>query len=156
DTPGFRVSSEAEKGKMPTKIMVWNQALAQSTVLEVSVVIRKSIGAAYGNMCEPTMGADFDVAWPTAEINFTDREGGVNVVYGQELKEAENPKEKAAKLLDTWRFDSSAYKAAGKYLIDDIINPRDTRKFLSQTFEYIHVKNRSKDNSKLANWPTGI
>lgn len=156
DTPGFRVSSEAEKGKMPTKIMVWNQALAQSTVLKVSIVIRKSIGAAYGNMCGPTMGADFVVAWPTAEINFTGPEVGINVVYGQELKEAENPKEKAAELLDTWSFDSSPYKAAGKYLIDDIINPRDTRKFLSQTFEYIHVKNRSKDNSKLANWPTGI
>src|SRR5699024_2828577 len=156
DIPGFRVSSEAEKLKMPTKNMVWNQALAQSTVPKISVVVRKSIGAAYGNMCGPTMGADFVVAWPTAEINFTGPEVGINVVYGQELKEAENPKEKAAELLDTWSFDSSPYKAAGKYLIDDIINPRDTRKFLSQTFEYIHVKNRSKDNSKLANWPTGI
>src|SRR5690625_7481533 len=78
DTLGFRVSSEAEKGKMPTKIMVWNQALAQSTVLKVSIVIRKSIGAAYGNMCGPTMGADFVVAWPTAEINFTAPEVGIN------------------------------------------------------------------------------
>src|SRR5699024_5894831 len=156
DTPGFRGSSEAEKAKIPTKIMVWNQALAQSTVPKVSVVVRKSIGAAYGNMCGPTMGADFVVAWKTAEINFTGTEVGINVDYGQELKEAEKHKEKAAELLDTRSFDSSTYKATGKYLIDDIINPRDTRKFLSQTFEYIHVKNRSKDNSKLANWPTGI
>src|SRR5690625_3253734 len=156
DIPGFRVSSDAEKAKIPTKIMVWNQALAQSTVPKVSVVVRKSIGAAYGNMCGPTMGADFVVAWPTAEINFTGPEVGINVVYGQELKSAENPEEKASELLDTWSFDSSPYKAAGKYLIDDVIDPRDTRKFLSQTFEYIHVKNRSKDNSKLANWPTGI
>lgn len=156
DTPGFRVSSEAEKAKIPTKIMVWNQALAQSTVPKVSVVVRKSIGAAYGNMCGPTMGADFVVAWPTAEINFTGPEVGINVVYGQELKSAENPEEKASELLDTWSFDSSPYKAAGKYLIDDVIDPRDTRKFLSQTFEYIHIGNKTKSNRNLANWPTGF
>ncbi|KPC99061.1 Methylmalonyl-CoA carboxyltransferase 12S subunit [Geobacillus sp. BCO2] len=56
DTPGFRISVEAEKAKMATKIMVWNQALALSTVPKISVVIRKSIGAAYGNMCGPGMG----------------------------------------------------------------------------------------------------
>src|SRR5699024_8605466 len=140
----------------PTKIMVWNQALAQSTVLKVSIVIRKSIGAAYGNMCGPTMGADFVVAWPTAEINFTGREVGINVVYGQELKEAESNNEKAAELLDTYSFDYLSYKVSDQYLNYDIINPRYTTKFLSQTIEDIHVNNRSKDNSKLANWPTGI
>src|SRR5699024_12842191 len=62
DTPIFRVTNEAEKAKIPTKIMVWNQALAQATAPKVSVVVRKSIGAAYGNMCGPTMGADFVVA----------------------------------------------------------------------------------------------
>ncbi|WP_269411685.1 acyl-CoA carboxylase subunit beta [Lentibacillus daqui] len=156
DIPGFRVSSEAEKLKMPTKIMVWNQALAQSTVPKISVVIRKSIGAAYGNMCGPTMGADFVVAWPTAEINFTGPEVGVNVVYGRELQTAENAKEKRQELLKTWGFDSSPYQAAGKYLIDDIIDPRDTRKFLSQTLEYACHKNGSKSERHLANWPTGF
>lgn len=156
DTPGFRVSSEAEKAKIPTKIMVWNQALAQSTVPKISIVIRKSIGAAYGNMCGPTMGADFVVAWPTAEINFTGPEVGINVVYGKELKKVENPEEKISELLDTWSFDSSPYKAAGKYLIDDVIDPRDTRKYLSQTLEYIHIGNKTKSNRNLANWPTGF
>lgn len=155
DTPGFRVSSEAERLKMPTKIMVWNQALAQSTVPKISVVIRKSIGAAYGNMCGPTMGADFVVAWPTAEINFTGPEVGINVVYGQQLKNAENPEEEREKLLKLWGFDASPYKAAGKYLIDDVIDPRDTRKFLAQTLEYACNKNGAKSERLLANWPTG-
>lgn len=156
DIPGFRVSSDAEKLKMPTKIMMWNQALAQSTVPKISIVIRKSIGAAYGNMCGPTMGADFVVAWPTAEINFTGPEVGINVVYGRELQFAENKKDERLKLLDTWGFDSSPYKAAGKYLIDDVIDPRDTRKFLSQTLEYACAKNGSKSERRLANWPTGF
>ncbi|MGY0694471.1 acyl-CoA carboxylase subunit beta [Virgibacillus sp. FSP13] len=156
DIPGFRVSSEAEKLKMPTKIMMWNQALAQSTVPKISIVIRKSIGAAYGNMCGPTMGADFVVAWPTAEINFTGPEVGINVVYGRELQKAENAEQKRLELLESWGFDSSPYKAAGKHLIDDIIDPRDTRKFLSQTLEYACTKNGSKSERRLANWPTGF
>ncbi|UOR10559.1 acyl-CoA carboxylase subunit beta [Halobacillus amylolyticus] len=156
DTPGFRISMEAEKEKVPTKIMVWNQALAQSTVPKLSVIIRKSIGAAYGNMCGPSMGADFVVAWPTAEINFTGPEVGVNVVYGRQLQHSENPKEDRKKLLESWAFDSSPYKAASKHLIDDVIDPSDTRKFLCQALEFSCVNNGSKSERKLANWPTGF
>src|SRR5699024_3523153 len=115
DTPGFRVSSEAEKGKMPTKIMVWNQALAQSTVLKVSIVIRKSIGAAYGNMCGPTMGPDFVVAWPTPEINLTDQKGVINVVNGREFQKSKNPKPEGQELLKKRILNSEPYKAAGKH-----------------------------------------
>ncbi|MGA9288892.1 MAG: carboxyl transferase domain-containing protein [Anaerobacillus sp.] len=156
DIPGFRVSSDAEKGKIPTKIMVWNQALAQSTVPKISIVIRKSVGAAYGNMCGPTMGADFVVAWPSAEINFTGPEVGVNVVYGRELMNSENPKQEREKLLKKWSFDSSPYKAAAKHLIDDVIDPGETRTFLARTLELACYKNGSKSERKLANWPTGF
>jgi acetyl-CoA carboxylase carboxyltransferase component len=156
DIPGFRVGSAAEKRKMPTKVMVWNQAIAWSTVPKISVVIRKSIGAAYGNMCGPMMGADFVVAWPTAEINFTGPEVGINVVYGNKLKESENAAEERKELLKLWEFDSAPYKAAGKHMIDDIIDPRDTRKFLCQSLEFACSKNGSKGERLLANWPTGF
>lgn len=156
DTPGFRISSEAEKAKMPTKIMVWNQALALSTVPKISVVIRKSIGAAYGNMCGPGMGGDLVVAWPTAEINFTGPEVGINVVFGRELAQAENPSEERKKLLEHWSFDSSPYKAAAKHLIDDVIQPIETRKFLCQSLEYLLTAKREKSERLLATWPTGI
>lgn len=155
DIPGFRVGSQAEKSKMPTKIMVWNQALAWSTVPKLSVIVRKSIGAAYSNMCGPGMGADFVVAWPTAEINFTGAEVGVNVVYGRQLMNVPDPQEERRKLLELWEFDSSPYKAAAKHLIDDIIDPRDTRKFLCQALEYACHKNGSISERLLANWPTG-
>ncbi|WP_413299377.1 carboxyl transferase domain-containing protein [Bacillus sp. 1P10SD] len=156
DTPGFRISSEAEKAKMPTKIMVWNQALALATVPKISVVIRKSIGAAYGNMCGPGMGGDLIVAWPTAEINFTGPEVGVNVVFGRDLARAENPKEERKKLLELWSFDSSPYKAAAKHLIDDVIHPSETRKFLCQSLEYLLTSKREKSERLLSSWPTGI
>lgn len=92
DTPGFRVSNQAEKEKMPTKIMVWSQALAQSTVPKISIIIRKSVVAAHGNMCGPTMGADLVATWPTAEVNFTWPEVGIIVVYGRQLECADDPK----------------------------------------------------------------
>jgi acetyl-CoA carboxylase carboxyltransferase component len=155
DIPGFLVGSLAERQKIATKIMVWNQALAWSTVPKISVIIRKSIGAAYSNMCGPGLGADFVVAWPTAEISFTGPEAGINVVYGRQLQETKDPVTERKNLLEQWTFDSSPYKAASKHLIDDVIDPRDTRKFLCQTLEYACMKNGSKSQRLLANWPTG-
>lgn len=155
DVPGFLIGSKGEEQKIPTKIMVWNQALAYSTVPKLTVIVRKSVGMAYANMCGPGMGADFVVAWPTAEINFTGPEVGVNVVYGQQLKNSENAAEERKELLHQWSFDSSPYKAASKHYIDDIIDPRETRKFLCQALEYACAKNGSKSERLLANWPTG-
>jgi acetyl-CoA carboxylase carboxyltransferase component len=155
DIPGFFVGSFAEKHKMPTKIMVWNQALAWSTVPKISIIIRKSIGAAYGNMCGPDMGADFVVAWPMAEISFTGSEVGVNVVYGRQLAVSPNSAEERKRLLEQWSFENAPWRAAAKHLIDDVINPRDTRKFLSQALEY-SCRNGSFSKRLLANWPTGF
>src|SRR5699024_11921651 len=69
----------------------------------------------------------------------------------RELQKSENPEAERLELLKTWSFDSSPYKAAGKHLIDDIIDPRDTRKFLSQTLEFACAKNGSKSERRLAN-----
>lgn len=102
------------------------------------------------------MGADFVYAWPTAEINFTGPEVGINVVFGREIKQAENPEEKEAELLSYWGDDSAPYKAAGHHLIDDVIDPRETRKVLCESLEYACHKNGSISKRLLANWPTGF
>ena len=156
DTPGFLVGSYAEHRKMPTKIMVWLQALVWSTVPKISVVIRKSIGASYANMCGPGMGADFIVAWPQAHISFTGDEVGVNVVYGRQLAQSEDPAGKRAELLKQWRYENGPYPAASKHLLDDVIDPRDTRKFLCRTLDYACMKKGSISQRHLANWPTGF
>jgi len=150
-----KLIKDLEQRKMPTKIMAWNQAIAWSTVPKISVVVRKNIGAAYSNMCGPRMGGDFVVAWPTAQISFTGDEVGVNVVYGRQLMESENPAEERKELLKEWSYISAPYKAAGKHLIDDVIDPRDTRKFLCQALEYSCTKYGTKSQRLLANWPTG-
>ena len=154
DIPGFFVGSYAEQHRIPNKIMVWTEALAWATVPKISVIIRKAIGAAYQCMCGPTMG-DLLVAWPRTEISFTGSEVGVNVVYGRQLAEAVDPDEERKKLLEQWSFDTAPWKAAAKHLIDDVIDPRDTRKFLSQALEYT-CRNGSLSKRLLANWPTGF
>ncbi|RKQ35766.1 acyl-CoA carboxylase subunit beta [Oceanobacillus halophilus] len=155
DIPGFHIASAAEKKKMPTKIMVWNQAIAKATVPKISIVLRKSIGAAYGNMGGPSLG-DFVFAWPTAEINFTGPEVGINVVYGNKLKNSSDPEAERSELLQRWEFDSGPYKAAEKHLIDDVIDPRDTRKILVQSLDFACNDNGSISHRLLANWPTGF
>jgi len=119
-------------------------------------VIRKNIGSAYRNLCGPGMGMDFVVGWPTAEINFTGPEVGVNVVYGRQLQQAEDPQKERQALLEGWAFDSSPYKAAGKLLLKDVIDPRDTRKFICRPLEFSCAASGGKSESRLANWPTGF
>ncbi|MDA8194263.1 MAG: hypothetical protein M0Z53_09745 [Thermaerobacter sp.] len=156
DIPGFRVGTAAEYRKMPTKIMVWNQALAWSTVPKISVIIRKSIGAAYSNMAGPGMGADFVVAWPTAEISFTGTEVGINVVYKKALQESSDPEALRQQLVAQWEHEVSPYPAAGKYLIHDVIDPRDTRAFLVRTLDTVWETGGCQSARRLANWPTGF
>lgn len=129
--------------------MNWNTALAKSTVPKYSIVIRKSIGAAYGNMAGPGMGADVVAAWPEAEINFTGPDVGVNVVYGRQIKQADNPSEARAAYLEQWSFDSSPAKAAGKFLIQEIIEPEQTRDFL---LRFLRTAS-DKSERRLADWP---
>lgn len=156
DIPGFRVGSLAEQKKMPTKIMVWNQALAWATVPKISVVVRKSIGAAYSNMAGPQMGSDLVVAWPGAEISFTGPEVGINVVYKKQLEASDNPDQLRQKFLQQWQFEVSPYPAAGQYWIHDVIDPKTTRRYLVQVFRSLRAAGPIMGKRQLANWPTGF
>ena len=104
---------------------------------------------------EGGVGGDFVFAWPGAQISFTGDEVGVNVVFGRDLSTAKDPAAERKKLLARWSYESSPYKAAAKHLLDDVIDPRDTRKILSRTLEYACRKNGSLSKRLLANWPTG-
>lgn len=156
DIPGFGVSSQAERRRMPTRIMTWAQANAAVTVPRASVILRKSIGMAYGNMMGALQGADLLVAWPTAEINFTGPEVGVNVVYHREIQAAADPAAARRELLGRWEHDSSPYRAAGEFLIDDVIDPRETRRILCAWLDAAYANGPVTSARRLANWPMGF
>ena len=149
DTPGHQVGKEAEHRKVGAKVVRAQQALFQATVPKISIILRKSYGKACTNMCGPGAGADFLAAWPTAEIGFMDPEIAVDIVHGG-LSQSER---EAA--LDKMTGDLTPYPAAGSYHIQDIIDPRDTREYLTKVLRVIRGwKNQSVGQHRLANWPT--
>lgn len=155
DTPGFFVSRAAEERKMPLKIMAFIQALQQSTVPRLSVIIRKSYGMAHCNMVGANMGADLLLAWPIAEVSFMAPAVAVNVVYGRKLLQADDPEAARDRYMEELRRGNAVWEAAGLNLVDKIIDPRDTRTELVKGLKRALGTNAQRGRSRrlLANWP---
>ncbi len=155
DTPGFLVGKAAEMKRMPGKIINFIEAVSLSTVPKVSIVIRKSYGMAYSNMCGTGMGADFVFAWPNAEISFMAPEVAANVVYRKKIDASEDVELARRQAVERLRVAGAPWKAAGLHLLEDVIDPRDTRRILSHVLKLAAGKNGSHRSRRLlANWPT--
>ncbi|MBI4963189.1 MAG: carboxyl transferase [Desulfomonile tiedjei] len=155
DTPGFLVGKAAEYKRMPGKIINFIEAVALSSVPKISLVIRKSYGMAYSNMCGTGMGADFVLAWPNAEISFMAPEVAANVVYRRKIDESDDIKAARDQAEQQIRAAGAPWKAAGLGLLEDVIDPRDTRKVLSQILKLARGHDGEyRSKRQLANWPT--
>jgi len=154
DTPGFLVGKAAEYKRMPGKIINFIEALSQATVPKISIIIRKSYGMAYSNMCGPDMGADFEYAWPSADISFMSPEVAANVVYAAKIARSDNPEKARSEAIEEMRLGSTPWKAAGLGYLDDVIDPRDTRDIIIRSIKLAGGKNGGKSKRLLANWPT--
>ena len=118
------------------------------------MIMRKAYGGAYLAMCCVDMGADMVFAWPTAEIAVMGAKGAVNVLYGKELKTAENPEELAAKLREEYseKFQSP-YQAASKGMITDVIDPAETRGAIAMALRATLSKRETRLPKKHGNIP---
>jgi len=156
DTPGFFVSKAAEEHKMPLKIMQFLDALHHVSVPKISLIVRKSYGMAHCNMLGGNMGADAVLAWPMAEISFMGPEVALNVVYGRKLAEHEDAEQEKDRLLAEMNEQNAPWEAAGLNLIDDIIEPADTRIELIRALRRAEGPDRQARRSRrlLASWPT--
>ncbi|MFZ5867203.1 MAG: carboxyl transferase domain-containing protein, partial [Thermodesulfobacteriota bacterium] len=131
------------------------EAVALSTVPKVSIVIRKSYGMAYSNMCGTGMGADFVLAWPNAEISFMAPEVAANVVYRRKIDESDDVKAARDLAEQQMRVAGAPWKAAGLHLLEDVIDPRDTRKVLTDLLQLARGHDGGYRSQRLlANWPT--
>jgi len=149
DTPGFMLSLEAEQKKMPIQIMRWIDALHHTTVPRVSLIVRKSYGMAHLNMSGGQMLSDQLLAWPCADISFMAPDVAVNVMHGRKSQA-----DKEAQLAEM-QHASAPWSAAGLGLIDQIIEPRDSRRAIIRAFRRARNPDGSARRSRrlMASWP---
>lgn len=155
DTPGFMVGRQVEHDRLLSRAIMMVEAMTQARVPRITVVIRKAFGLAYAALSGNDMGGDALVAWPNAEISFMDPEVGVNVTHAGKLAEAEDPEGERARLIEEWRADTSPMGAAGNMAFDEIIDPAETRAWLRNYVDRMHVDVPAWGEVKpLGHWPT--
>jgi acetyl-CoA carboxylase carboxyltransferase component len=115
-------------------------AVANATVPKVTVVIRKAYGAGYYVMNGRAYEPDLIVAWPSAEISVMGAEGAVEIVFRRQVEEAEDPAAKKAELIAAYRELIDVYVAARNDMIDDVIDPRETRPTIIRALEMAEHK----------------
>lgn len=157
DTPGLLVGTAEEHARLLFKGMLLQQALVNSSVPKLTVVLRKAYGLAHHLLAGCGMGADLLVAWPDAEFGFMDPAVGANVLYGRELGELDEPArtEQRAVRAEELRENTSVWGPAGVMSIDDVIQPGETRGTLVRNLRRLMDGRTAADHAHgLANWPT--
>jgi acetyl-CoA carboxylase carboxyltransferase component len=155
DIPGFLVGKAAEHKRVAAKVMNYMNALGLLTVPKISIIVRKTYGMAFWNMCGSGCATDFLVAWPSAEISFVDPAIAANVVYGGKPSASDKESDEWQALMNQLVDDASPYGAAGKHFIHDVIDPKDTRGYIIRTLEISYnARSQGIGQHRLANWPT--
>jgi len=140
DVPGFMVGTKVEEQGIIRHGAKMLHAVANATVPKVTVVLRKAYGAGYYVMNGRAYEPDLIVAWPSAEISVMGAEGAVEIVMRRQVEEAEDPVAKKAELIDVYRKIIDVYVAAGNDMIDDVIDPRETRSTIVRALEMAQGK----------------
>jgi propionyl-CoA carboxylase beta chain len=136
DVPGYLPGTAQEYGGVIRHGAKLLYAYAEATVPKLTVITRKDYGGAYCVMSSKQLGADLNLAWPTAEIAVMGPEAAVNIIYKRELAAAANPDKKRKELVADYveRF-ANPYVAAERGYIDDVCEPRETRRLLVRALE---------------------
>ncbi len=140
DVPGFMVGTKVEKAGIIRHGAKMLYAVSRATVPKITVVVRKAYGAGYYVMCGKAYEPDLIVAWPTAEISVMGAEGAVNIILRKEIEAADDPAAKRTELIENFRKIIDPYIAAGNDMIDDVIDPRETRPVVIRALEMAERK----------------
>jgi propionyl-CoA carboxylase beta chain len=136
DVPGFLPGKDQEYGGIIRNGARMIYAYSEATVPKLMVILRKSYGGAYCVMSSKGLRGDLLYAWPNAEIAVMGAEGAVNILFRSELKSAPDPSARRLELVQDYeRSFNNPYIAAARGLIDDVIEPRDTRGVLIRALE---------------------
>ncbi|WP_080849141.1 acyl-CoA carboxylase subunit beta [Cytobacillus gottheilii] len=129
-------------------------AYAEATVPKITVILRKAYGGAYVALNSKSIGADLVFAWPNAEVAVMGPQGAANIIFSKEINESDNPeKTKEQKIAEYREKFANPYIAAKRGMIDDVIDPQETRIKLIQSLEMLHHKKVQRPNKKHGNIP---
>lgn len=154
DVPGFLPGTDQEWNGIITNGAKLLYAFSEATVPRVTVITRKAYGGAYDVMNSKHIGADMNFAWPSAEIAVMGAKGASEIIFKKEIESAADPAamlaEKEREYQETF---ANPYRAAQRGFIDEVIDPKDTRRKLIKAFAMLENKVVDKPRRKHGNIP---
>lgn len=154
DVTGFFPGVKQEHGgiiRHGAKILY---AYSEATVPKITVILRKAYGGAYVALNSKSIGADIVFSWPNAEIAVMGPQGAVNIIFAKEIEESKTPEQTRMELIDEYREKfANPYIAAKHGIVDDVIDPRETRQKLIQALEMLRTKKEERPKKKHGNIP---
>jgi acetyl-CoA carboxylase carboxyltransferase component len=154
DVTGFLPGVSQEHGGIIRHGAKMLYAYAEATVPKVTLIVRKSYGGAYLAMNSRDMGADVVLAWPTSAVAVMGAEGAANIIYRREIQASGDPDAtRAAKIAEYKKRFDNPYWAASRGYIDDVIDPKDTRRALIRHLDMLEGKKVERPYRKHGNMP---
>jgi acetyl-CoA carboxylase carboxyltransferase component len=154
DVPGFLPGTDQEYGGIIRHGAKLLYAYCEATVPRVQIITRKAYGGAYVVMNSKSIGADLAFAWPSAEVAVMGPQGAVNIIFRKEIDTADDAETRRAELIEeyTERF-ANPYIAAERGYVDDVIDPRETRRVLVRSLAMLRTKREQMPSRKHGNMP---
>ena len=154
DVPGFMPGTSQEFGGIIRHGAKLIFAYAEATVPKISVLTRKAYGGAYIVMSSKNLAGDVNLAWPSGQVAVMGAEGAVNIVHRGEIAASERPDERRAELIEEYesRF-MNPYIAASRGMLDDVIDPPETRRKINRALDMLENKRESLPPKKHGSIP---
>ncbi len=154
DVPGFLPGVGQEHAGIIRRGAKLIYAYAETTVPKITIVTRKAFGGAYDVMGSKHLGADINLAWPTAEIAVMGAQGAVNILYRKELAAAADPEAERKRFIDEYQDTlANPYTAAERGYVDRVIFPHETRMMVTRALRALRNKRASRPPKKHGNIP---
>ncbi|WP_078545883.1 acyl-CoA carboxylase subunit beta [Litchfieldia alkalitelluris] len=154
DVTGFYPGIKQEHGgiiRHGAKILY---SYSEATVPKITVILRKAYGGAYVALNSKSIGADLVFAWPNAEIAVMGPQGAANIIFTKDINESSDPERVRQQKIEEYRVKfANPYIAAKQGMVDDVIDPRDTRIKLIQALEMMRNKQETRPKRKHGNIP---
>jgi propionyl-CoA carboxylase beta chain len=154
DVPGFLPGTTQEWGGIIRHGAKLLYAYAEATVPKITIITRKAYGGAYDVMGSKHLAADFNFAWPTAEVAVMGPEGAVNIIYRRDISSSPTPESRRKKLIEDYKAHfANPYVAAERGYIDDVIVPHETRPKVITALQTLQTKREPGPRRKHGNIP---